>query len=259
MSSIQAVSLSRHIGKRWKRYVNYSFAAQEAVVGLVAQELPKAMMSLPIAFIPVDSGFMPAGVLGLTPGKNLFVTPDGRWIPGHYVPALLRSYPFRIARAESDGFVLCIDEASGLMTDDPVGEPFFDEEGKPAKAMQEVLVFLEHLKAGQESTLKACEVLQRHGLIQPWPITLQVESADNRSVQGLYRIDEAVLGQLNAEALYELKQSGALTIAYCQLLSMQHFSQLGQLMQAHAQLAAAAQPSKELDLEFLNQSDTISF
>ena len=75
------------------------------------------------------------------------------------------------------------------------------------------------------------------------------------------------MNQLPAEALATLRDEAALTVAYCQLLSMQHLQTLGQLAQAHDQAKAKAQAanklptnaSGELDLEFLKSSGTISF
>jgi hypothetical protein len=105
--------------------------------------------------------------------------------------------------------------------------------------------------------------LQKHQLIQHWPIKLQT-TAGEQAVEGLFRIDETALNQLPAEALLELRNTGALLCAYCQLLSMQHLQTFGQLAAAHAQADAKAQaalPTQngELDLSFLNGSETLKF
>ena len=52
------------------------------------------------------------------PEHNLFVGPDGHWLGG-YVPASLRSYPFRVLGSEGSGqLALCVDEDSGLVVED---------------------------------------------------------------------------------------------------------------------------------------------
>lgn len=258
MSSIHPVSVSRHGNQCWQRYSSYAFAAQDAVCPLVAQELPKALMSLPIAFVPAAEGFVPVAVLGLRAGQNLFVAPDGRWL-GAYVPAAYRGYPFVLANTEEGQQVLCIDEASGLLGAE--GEPFFAEAGSPSQSLADVLSFLTQVGSNRQVTQQACAVLQAHGLLQPWSIKVQGEQGE-QDVTGLFRIDEAALNRLSAEALTAVRDAGALSLAYCQLLSMQHLTQLGQLAQAHAQVAqqkAAQAASPELDLEFLNQGGTISF
>ena len=108
-------------------------------------------------------------------------------------------------------------------------------------------------------------VLDRHGLIEPWPIKLQKEKGV-MTVDGLFRIDEAKLKKSAPDVLVELMQSSALPAAYCQLLSMKHVSALGQLAQmqhkAQAQAKAPRLPinaAGELDMDALVQSDTIDF
>ena len=259
MSSIHPVTVSRHGNQRWQRYSNYAFAAQDAVCPLVAQELPRALMSLPIGFVATAEGFAPVAVLGLQAGQNLFVAPDGRWL-GDYVPATYRGYPFGLANTEDGQQVLCIDEASGLLRDGE-GEPFFAEAGNPSKPLADVLDFLTQVASNRQATQRACAMLQAHGLLQPWPIKVLGEKGE-QDVTGLFRIDEAALNSLPAVAFMAVRDAGALSLAYCQLLSMQHLVQLGELARAHAQAVqqkAAQSPSAELDLAFLNQSGTFSF
>lgn len=57
----------------------------------------------------------------------------------YYVPALYRGYPFHVRRW-SRGQVLCIDEASELISDS-IGEPFFSAGGASIKAVLEILEF----------------------------------------------------------------------------------------------------------------------
>jgi len=95
-------------------------------------------------------------------------------------------------------------------------------------------------------------------------VTLKTGTGEQQ-IAGLFRTDEAALNQLPGEALLEVRQAGALPLAYCQLLSMQHLPLLGGLIEAHAKAAAQAlvaqriAPDGNLDLEFLNQNGTISF
>ncbi len=258
MSSLHPVSLSRHGAMRWQRYSSYAFAAGDAVCPLVAQELPKAAMALPLAFVASGEEIVPVAVLGLQPGSNLFVASDGRWLGG-YVPAAYRGYPFALANTEDGQQVLCIDEDSGLLGDS-AGEAFFAEDNLPAPALADVLNFLTQVAANRQATRRICALLKEHGVVQPWPVKLQTAEGE-QAVAGLLRVDEAALNALPAEALLALREAGALPLAYCQLLSMQHLARLGPLAQARERelRQAVAAPSAELDLEFLNQGGTISF
>lgn len=265
MPAYQAIALSTHAHLGWKRYDNYHFAALDAVAPLVMQELPKACMHLPIAFIPQDGGtYTPAAVQGLQPGQNLFVTPDGRWT-GPYTPATYRGYPFALAKSENDQLVLCVDADSGLVGEGNT-EHFFDDSGQPSQSIKDALNFLQQVHANRQLTQRLCAALQAEGLIQPWPITVKVEGGD-KTIQGLFRIDEAAFNALGSESLYRLHQAGALPLVYCQLLSMQHLQTLGQLAEARSQAQALSRtqasqlsnPSGELDLGFLNNHGTLSF
>lgn len=263
MPNFQAITRERHGQQRWKRYTNYRFAAADSVVPLVAAELPKAVMSLPIAFIEQGEGYVPAAVLGLQPGNNVFVAPDWRWV-GHYIPAAFRSYPFRLALTEDGQQVLCIDEDSGLVSEGTVGEFFFADDGQPAQATLDILNFLNQLEQSRAATSGACAVLQKHALIRPWPISLKTETGEQQ-IAGLFQIDEAALNQLSQEALLEVRNAGALPVAYCQLLSMQHLPVLGQLIEAQTKASAQAlsfqqlAPNGELNLEFFNKGGTLDF
>jgi len=268
MPNHQAVSRSTHATQRWRRYNSYAFAATDAVAPLVAQELPKACMHLALAFIPQGEHHTPVAVLGLQPGQNLFVAPDGRWLGG-YTPAAYRGHPFALANTPEGQQVLCVDADSGLTHDSHIsseGEAFFDEQGQPSQPVKEVMNFLQQVHANRAATERICAALQAQDLIQPWPIAVKTGQGD-KTVQGLYRIDEAKLNRLSADALHTLQQAGALPVVYAQLLSMQHLPTLGQLAHAHEQAQAQTQTSTrlpttangEIDLEFLHRDGTLSF
>lgn len=251
------VSKETHASKRWKRIDNYSFAAKDAVAPLVAQELPRALMHLPIGFIEQEEQFVPVAILGLQPGQNLFVASDGRWLNG-YTPAVYRGYPFQLADTEDGQRVLVINEDSGI-GNKTEGEPFFDEEGNPSQELKGVLDFLNQVHANRELTQHICKVLAEHLLIKPWPINVQGTEGE-RKIEGLYCIDEAAMNALPPEAFEALRQAGALPIAYCQLLSMQHIQKLGLLAQALAQSqahTAAKLPSKSASESGLHANDDI--
>jgi hypothetical protein len=258
MPNYQIITRERHGAKRWLRYTGYAFAMRDAVMPLALAELAKAALSLPIGFIAQGDGFIPAAVMSLQAEKNLFIAADGRWIHG-YIPAAIRGYPFRLAKATDGRQVLCIDEDSGLVHDGPDGESFFDDEGKPVHALRDIMNFLEQTEQSRQVAAHACAILNKHQLIKPWPITCQTERGD-RKIDGLFRIDETALNQIAADALFEVRNAGGLQIAYCQLISMQHLPALGELTVAHAKAAAqSAMVSGELNLELFKKNDSISF
>ncbi|WP_151704841.1 SapC family protein [Nitrincola alkalilacustris] len=254
MTLLVAVSKVEHLNKCWNRYADYQFAAGDAVAPLVVAEMSRAAVHLPIAFIAQGEEFVPVALQGLAPGKNLLVAPDGRWLAG-YTPSLYRSYPFQLATAEDGQMVLCVDQDSGLVVDGTEGEPFFEGDA-PSKSVSDVLEFLKQTHASRLATSRICQVLQKHDLFEPWPITLK-DGDKEQKVEGLFRINETVLSALSPDALAEVRDAGALVITYCQLLSMQHLNMLAELarVRSHADITR----DEELNLDFLNKSDTLTF
>lgn len=263
MPNYQAITKTHHGNKRWLRFTSYAHAEREALLPLSVPELPKAAMSLPVCFIRQGEVYSLAGIMNIQPGKNLLVAPNGQWV-GAYVPAACRSYPFMLGKTQEGQPVLCIDEDAGLVTEGPEGEPFFDESGEPTKAVLDVMTFLTQMEQGRQAAVQACAVLAKHALIQAWPIVVQGENGEQKNIEGLFRIDEVALNKLPAEALAEVRDAGGLSIAFCQLLSMQHLPMLGKLADLHAKArvqasqAAAAKPAGEINLDFLNKGETIN-
>src|SRR5690606_28709359 len=108
-------------------------------------------------------------------------------------------------------------------------------------------------------TARLCALLVEHNLIQPWNVQIKTESGE-QPVQGLFRVDEAALNMLSAEAFEALRQGGALPLVYCQLLSMQHLQVLCRLAGEHAAAQAMLDPeSGDLDLEYLHDDGNIRF
>ena len=249
-SGLVPITRDRHGQKTFRRFSSYGFAGTQTVAPLVAAELAKVAVSFPIAFLRENNQTVLVAVLGIEPGINLFVAPDGRWA-GPYVPAAFRSYPFVLAETEDNRQVLCVNEASGLVVDDPSGEAFFAEGNTPSEAVRGILDFLMKIHENRLLTVRACEALARHDLLEPWTLIAPGESGP-RQVTGLWRISEDRLGQLGDEAFLELRRTGALALAYAQLMSMGHLPLLERLASLRAEMAkrSAAPLPASLDSVF---------
>lgn len=252
------LSPERHGARRWRRSASYAFAAERSVAPLAAAEMPRAAVAMPLGFLDNKGTFLPVAILGFAGGRNLYVAPDGRWL-GLYVPAALRGHPFALVPNSSGQLVLCVDEDSGLLGD-AEGEPFFGDDGQASEPVSEVLRFLTRAAAAQRATRPVCAALQEHGLIVPWPIKVQGKAGEIE-VRGMFRIDESALNALSAGSFEEVRRAGALAVAYCQLLSMQHLPRLAELARLHARQTPAGPSTAggDLDLSFLGDSGTISF
>ena len=98
--SFQPVTREQHGARRWVRYTNYGFAAGDALLPVYGPELARMAMELPLAFVRVNGQIVPVAVMGVEPGRNLYVDSGGQWL-GQYVPAIVRSHPFALLRADA--------------------------------------------------------------------------------------------------------------------------------------------------------------
>lgn len=237
MVRFSGISRNRHGNLRWLSPQNFSFAATEAAVPIVAAEIAKVVPCMPVVFIWQDNHFQLSAMLSITSGSNMFVAPDGRWLVG-YKPAFIRSHPFRMLTPEQGGEpILCFDEDSGLAIEGGSdGEAFFSPDGGASPAIKRVLNFLGELEVSRVHTNLAVAALDQAGLIVPWPITLKTAQGD-KTVEGLHRIDEIALNALPEDAFLKLRATGALSIAYAQLFSIGQLSVFEMLAKLQEQLA----------------------
>jgi len=79
--------------------------------------------------------------------------------------------------------------------------------------------FLKQCVQNKQVTQTLVNQLAEHNLIQPWDLKSRGLDDDPKPVKGLYHIDEPALKDLTPEYLSALAKSGALAVAYAQLLS----------------------------------------
>ena len=235
MSQFTAVTIEQFGNKAWKRNTNYAFAAQANILPVVAIELTKVASAMPLGFVQTENSFQLVVITSWQPGTNFFVSHNGFWI-GEYLPAILCGYPFRLIKPQDrEECILCIDEESGLVIEEGQGEPFYDSTGAPSQSVKDMLGFLAQVEQSRVATQAAVDALQEANLMQPWPISVQ--NGDNAvTSEGLFRVDETALNALPDEVFLTLRNTGALTVAYAQLLSMNQLSVLRTINQKKTQL-----------------------
>lgn len=223
MPNYEVVSQDVHKNLRWNPINDYTFAARDALSPLVMQEAPMAALHLPIAFTKTGEHFGLFAVQGLEAGSNYLVDAAGQWLAA-YIPATYRAYPFALGTSEDQQQLLCIDSDSGLINSTE-GYTFFDEQGAPGKQVQETLDFLSQVAANRQATQELCLLLEEFELLEPWLIS--VKKGDKEvPVAGLFRVNEAKFNTLEADALLNLRDKGALPLIFCQLISIQNLPRI---------------------------------
>lgn len=269
MSTLSALSPSTHRHAGWLPAGHFRHAADWATVPVVHSEISHVISTMPLALqarAAAGQGlvFDLVALLSPVPGRNLMLKPDGQWLIG-YVPALLRAYPFALARqADSDKRVVCIDTDSGCLVDpanaNPQAQPLFTADGQPAEGFARVIDFMRDLEEARQRTRQAVAALAEHKLLVPWQL-LPKEEGSAQQTPGLFRIDADALAALEAEPLYALHRTGGLMIAQAQLLSMQRTRNFPHLLKMQQQTQSALPVQASLDVErlFGGDNETLSF
>jgi len=255
MVNIVPVDSERHAGKGWRPPQGYAFAATQAMVPLVGLEFAKVAVAMPIAFIEHSGRYLSVAVMSPVAGRNFLVGPNGQWLGG-YVPAVLRSYPFRLARVEgSDQVTLCIDEDSGLLlATEADAAKFFEQDGSPSASLKAVMEFLQQIEQSRLKADLAVAALAEARVIEPWSLTVTIGN-QKLAANGLRRINEAALNGLDGETF--LKIRSALALAYAQLLSTQTVGLFDSLATIQQQLMQKPHPLPNLASMFTTDDDGV--
>ncbi len=258
MAKFVALSQSQHADARIRRGAAYRFAANETFLPLVAAELARAVISLPVGFVTREGALSLVAVTSLTPGVNLFIANDGQWLGG-YVPAALRGYPFRLARfKDRDESVLVFDEESGMIGTGEgfeEAEPLFAADGTPARPVSATLEFLKQTEINRAATAQAIRGLADSGVIEDWPLLVTAPDGTQKPMTGLQRVSEKKLTQLSDEDFLKLRRCGGLPIAYLQLVSMQHIGGFDRIVQLRDQLERVKAQQKAEPVWEMGDSD----
>jgi len=165
----------------------------------------------------------PVAVFGLSAEENLFL--DGpRW-GGRYLPAVLRLYPFAMARVEPDQLLVCIDEAWKGFNGE-TGEALFDAQGEPTEFTRQVQQQLEAFEADIERTRLACSLLLDKGLLREMRFDATLPDGQQLAVDGFLTVDEEKLRALSDADLLALARNGLLALIHAHQISLANMTRL---------------------------------
>lgn len=206
------------------------FARQANAIPISYAEFQPVCREYPIVFTSGDgkTGFAPVAVTGMVSGENLFSV-EGHWVPGVYVPAYVRRYPFCMSRVsvnnvEQKDRLICIEKTH--LADD--GEAMFGAGGAPSEKWKDLERLLGEYETDLERSGEMCAILADYGLLEPFTMQATPKAAGARPLQmtGMFRIAEKRLEDLNSAQLKNLVKKGILGRIYLHLLSLENFGRL---------------------------------
>jgi hypothetical protein len=208
----------------------FTFAAQGHVVPLTVAEFQYAALSFPIIF--AGDLRQPLAVLGVNPGENLFVSDDGVFTNGVYVPAYIRRYPFVLAQDEAQNRMIVCIERQAAMFDEAGGDvPLFDEKGEPSAYTQNAIKFCEDFEGERRRTESFVNLIKDLDLLETKQATFTPTNADGTQGQPVvmaeyFAVSEEKLKTLSPEKLAELRDNGALERIYNHMTSLAGWDRL---------------------------------
>jgi len=221
-------------------------------------EFGAACRDYPIAFIGGQDGrsYVAMAVLGLEKEQNLFVTDDGAWDAGVYLPAYVRRYPFCMTRVTVDGKeqperIACVEKRAI----NEKGEELHDAKGEPTKVWEERKKLLFDYENDLVRSDEMSRTLAALGLLETFAMQAVPNEGAPLSMTGMHRVAEQKLAGLAPEKLKELTQNGILARVYAHLISLSNFGRLldrragvkPAAARAVAPAAAASRPAKKRD------------
>lgn len=201
----------------------FSFAAHQHFVPLHVGEFGPAAINYPIIFAGDQRA--PLAVMGINTGENLFISDEGVFRTGAYVPAFIRRYPFVVARDQQlDRMVVCIDRAFHLFTEDSPDVMLF-EGGEPSAFTKGCIDFCSQFDADAQMTQSFVKLLGDLDLFETKQTTFTPRTPDGQAgqpqlVAEYFAVSEEKLKALPAAKLAELRDNGALSQIYAHMVSL---------------------------------------
>lgn len=204
MSDHVLLSVEAHRTLRIRR--ERSAALGDAVMScmVVPDEFRRVQGDYPILFRRSQEreGFVALALFGFEAGENLFLA-DGRW-DAHYLPLAIDIQPFLIGGVPGAGGEkkVVVDMASPRIADGE-GVRVFDADGRPTPYLEAIMERLGALDAGYQGSAGFFAALERHDLLEPFTLDIDLEDGSSHRMVGFHIVDEDRLRDLDAAALGE--------------------------------------------------------
>lgn len=205
-------------------------------------EFSDACKEFPVVWVAAgqdDTGkqqVAPIAVFGLQQGRNLCIDANG-WRT-RYVPAVLRLYPFALARVAPNEMVVCFDEAwPGFGSQ---GEALFDSAAEPSAFTKNVQQQLETFETEVERTRMAGAVLVEKGLLRDMRFDATLPDGSKLTVDGFLTVDEDKLNKLSDADVLALTRNGLMGLIHAHQISL---GNMARLVEWHIERQAADKPA----------------
>lgn len=235
--SIRPLDAEKDGGLHVSPPTSFDFAKGTNAIPLLADEFALAASHYPIVFAAGDNP-VPAAVVGLNNDENIFVGSDGQWIPGSYLPAYIRRYPFLLMDdPDQKQYVLCLDESSDIIASKG-DHALFDGE-KPTQFTQNIMNFCASLRQQGEATDEFVKALKEYNLLMPNNAELEMPDGSKLKLDGFQIIDPKKFDILPDNVFLQWRRKGWIGLIYAHLLSSHRWQSMIMLQAMRQQQEAS--------------------
>lgn len=222
---ITAIDKDKHRDLRIGAIKDFRFTAETNSVPLAAVEFFEAAKEYPIVFAGRGSPSpVPAALLGLRSNENLMLGAGGKW-DARYIPAFIRRYPFVLASADQEQFVICVDEGHPAVGSKD-GEALFSAQGEPTPYLNNAIAFLRDFQGETQRTREFMKRLAELDLLHEVAARAEVKSGGAYQLSGFSVVNETKYRALDKDVVDELFRKGWLALIDAHLLSLGNLGRL---------------------------------
>ncbi len=222
---------------------DWRVADQLNAMFVAAAEFGDVCREFPIVFVKAGKepdgtdAIAPIAVFGLVQNQNLYVTGE-RW-RAQYIPAVLRAYPFCIARIDDDRFAICVDTA-WKGASETEGQALFTDSGEGGDLLKEMTPYLETLEAEIQRTRLVGKKLLELDVLREMRFDATLPDGRQHTVDGFLTVDEKKMTELPDNVVGELHRTGVLGLVHLHWVSM---GNMRRLVDWHVERSAADKPA----------------
>jgi hypothetical protein len=207
----------RHASLKLDRGTGYGYSAAAEIVPIGLGEFEAAARFYPILFA---GGPQPCAVvmLGVARGWNLFVNAAGIWMPGAYVPALVRAYPFVLIAEEGGGSRSLGIEADAACLGPGTGLALFDD-GKPTAVLSDAAALCNACAEGLADAAGFAAALDEAGILVPKEATIEAKTGGTARIAGFKTVDLEKLAAVPDDVFLDWRRRNWLMPLFAHLFS----------------------------------------
>jgi SapC len=221
---VVGVNPQLHGSLKLDRSSGYRFAAGAQSVPIGLTEFEATAQHFPILFTSGPNP-VPVALLGLREGQNLFVRPDGGWLPDSYVPAYVRAFPFIFVEDANTKslFVGMEPDADQIRPD--IGKPLF-EDGRPSQALNDAVGFCQSFREAVNAAASFGRALEAARLLEEEEATVNFTGGGAARIRGFKIVKPERLADVDDATFLDWRRMGYLAAIYAHLFSAGRWSRL---------------------------------